>query len=396
MSAPRAELLGYAVSGYKAYAREARVDLGRITVLLGRNNAGKSALAFAPIFLSQALRPDARSPFDLLYSGIDFGRNLLDVCYARQLSGLRGRLFLNTADGITDVVLGATAAPEQAYRQIVTELGVLGPHGPIETATHIEWDAARRRLATYPVLATLPDSIGVLLAERPRFERSIRLSGAAEPTIGPHGEGAFELLAQSKAGTRAELLHAVNEWLVDLDLAVDVASQEGSFEIRMNRPKAPADRSVHLNDTGSGVAQLLPLIVALSLPRDTPTPALLLVEQPELHLHPRAHARVAELFISALMRSPERRFLVETHSDTFVLRLRREVAAGRLAPADVRLYFVDEGDGLSGSIVKEIRLDERGTPRWWPKGVFAEPQAEYYAIRRALSQRDAKSPRTES
>lgn len=393
MSVTAPDLRGFAVSGYKAYAREARVDLGRITVLLGRNNAGKSALAFAPVFLAQALRPDARTPFDLVAAGLDFGANLLDVCHQRRLSGLRGRLLLDDAGGVEEVGLGATAEPEQAYRQVLTEF-VLRVSGE-DRAEALDWEAVRSQLAQYPALAQLPASLTVLRADRLPMERSIRMSGAAEPALGPRGDGAFEMLAQAGAGARPDLLPAVNDWLKKLDLAVDVVSERagsfseraGSFEVRVTRPGIGGS-GVHLLDTGSGVAQVLPLVVALSGHSDVAARDLLIVEQPELHLHPRAHAAVAELFVAATGRAPRRRFLVETHSDAFVLRLRREVAAGRLGPADVRLYFVDEGDGRGGSGVREIPLNERGTPGWWPKGVFAEPQAEYHAIRRELARRD--------
>lgn len=273
MPTPRAELLGYAVSGYKAYAREARVDLGRITVLLGRNNAGKSALAFAPIFLCQALKPDAKSPFDLLGAGIDFGRNLLDVCYRRQLTGLRGRLFLGGASGVEEVVVGATAVPEQAYRQVVTELAIRRRGEPLDATRRLEWEEARRRLSVFPALATLAQSIAILLAERPRIDRSIRLSGAAEPMIGPRGEGAFELLAQSKAGTRPDLIPAVNHWRASFAADIEDRDMEpGSVPARpfaWLATSAPAadDRPAHCmfvlrpEDAGEWAEQPLRLLL---------------------------------------------------------------------------------------------------------------------------------------
>lgn len=54
-------------------------------------------------------------------------------------------------------------------------------------------------------------------------------------------------------------------------------------------------------------------------------------------------------------------------------------------PDEVALYFVDEINDGPGSIVKPIALNDRGTPDWWPKGVFAENQAEFYAIRQELA-----------
>jgi predicted ATPase len=77
-----------------------------------------------------------------------------------------------------------------------------------------------------------------------------------------------------------------------------------------------------------------------------------------------------------------------------VLRLRREIAAKRLAKNDVRIYFVDESEAKGpdqGSTLREIGLNDRGTPEWWPKGVFAESQAEFHRIRQELAKRDGRA-----
>jgi predicted ATPase len=141
---------------------------------------------------------------------------------------------------------------------------------------------------------------------------------------------------------------------------------------------------VSLRDSGAGIAQVLPLIVAVRLAQARPS--LFCIEQPELHLHPRAHVAIAELLLECVTRRPSTRLLVETHSDVLVLRVRRAIAAGELEPRDVRIYFVDE-DSVEGSRVQEIELDERATPRWWPKDVFGEPQREYLELRRELARR---------
>jgi predicted ATPase len=151
---------------------------------------------------------------------------------------------------------------------------------------------------------------------------------------------------------------------------------------------------VNIADAGAGIAQILPLVVALKAVPSADLPSLFIVEQPELDMHPYAHARVAELLIDAVVASKTIRLLVETHSDALVLRLRRELAATRMTPDDIRLYFVDDpvpqGPG-QGSTLREIRLNDRGTPDWWPKGVFAESQAEFHKIRQELAKRDGRA-----
>lgn len=103
-------------------------------------------------------------------------------------------------------------------------------------------------------------------------------------------------------------------------------------------------------------------------------------------MHPRAHVAIAELLLEYVHRNASASLLVETHSDVLVLRIRREIAAGKLSPKDVRIYFVDE-DSTTGSVVIPVELDESATPQWWPKDVFGEPQREYFLLRQELVRR---------
>jgi hypothetical protein len=109
---------------------------------------------------------------------------------------------------------------------------------------------------------------------------------------------------------------------------------------------------------------------------------------PELDEHTRSplppieHGAVADALLTGSLGGRPR--VVITHSDVFVLRLRRHVAEGSLAAADVDLRWVESPDSI-----RSILLNDRGTPAWWPKGLGAEAQEEFHGIRRALAARDA-------
>jgi predicted ATPase len=106
-------------------------------------------------------------------------------------------------------------------------------------------------------------------------------------------------------------------------------------------------------------------------------------------LHPSLHGEVADRIIRDAQPADgllARRRAVCTHSDPFVLRVRWRIAEGTLPPAEVALVWV-----LPDGSETAIPLNDRGTPEWWPKGVFAEAQEEFHAIRRALAERDRKS-----
>ncbi|NJL59648.1 MAG: hypothetical protein HC887_08380 [Desulfobacteraceae bacterium] len=70
------------------------------------------------------------------------------------------------------------------------------------------------------------------------------------------------------------------------------------------------------------------------------------------------------------------------------MRIRRALAEKRLSPEQVMLYFIEENTEYKGSTVIPIGLNDRGTPNWWPQGIFAEDQHEFQGIRAALRMRE--------
>lgn len=73
-----ARIREFSLENYKAFAQAERIELAPLTVVLGRNNAGKSALCRAPLFMLNALRSDGWTPFPLLLDGVHFGDRIQD------------------------------------------------------------------------------------------------------------------------------------------------------------------------------------------------------------------------------------------------------------------------------------------------------------------------------
>ena len=141
-------------------------------------------------------------------------------------------------------------------------------------------------------------------------------------------------------------------------------------------------------DLGYGVSMLLPILTALHSPRFK----LITIEQPELHIHPRQQAGLAdELIAAALGRRTQvdaecpvensKQLLIETHSEHLILRLLRrirETTRGKLSqgkmpitPADIAVLYVEPGE--EGSAVRELRVNDQG--RFiddWPNGFFED------------------------
>ena len=151
------------------------------------------------------------------------------------------------------------------------------------------------------------------------------------------------------------------------------------------------DVAVTIADVGYGINQLLPVIIEGIASQEG---SILCVEQPEIHLHPRLQANIADLMIDTIADEPGKRkqWIVETHSELLIRRIRTCIAQGDISPSDVSVLYVDPDDeDCEGSAIKELRLDGNG--RFldeWPNGFFEEGYKQARLARRARLAKDNK------
>lgn len=128
--------------------------------------------------------------------------------------------------------------------------------------------------------------------------------------------------------------------------------ESSPFQLRVRL--AGQKKEINLVDVGYGVSQVLPILVDALVEQSS---GFFLMQQPEVHLHPRAQAELGT-FIASLARSRDHRFMVETHSDYLVDRLRMEVKNKTIKPEMVAILFLER----QGSEVKihRIEIDSSG------------------------------------
>lgn len=125
------------------------------------------------------------------------------------------------------------------------------------------------------------------------------------------------------------------------------------------------------HDIGIGISQLLP-VVAASLGEEQ---RLVMIEQPELHVHPRLQAELGDMFIEATKDLHQKQFIIETHSEHLALRLQRRVREKKLTPEQITIVYVS--DSTNGMRVQQLRLDEEGDfMDDFPGGFFPERLSE--------------------
>ena len=138
-------------------------------------------------------------------------------------------------------------------------------------------------------------------------------------------------------------------------------------------PKSKVSDMVSIADVGFGVSQTLPVVVAL---REAKPGQLVYLEQPEIHLHPRAQTAMAKVLADAARRGVH--VVAETHSALLILGIQTLVAEGKLSPELVKLHWFERRDGATK--IKSADLDEAGSFGDWPEDfadLALEAQSKY-------------------
>ncbi len=182
--------------------------------------------------------------------------------------------------------------------------------------------------------------------------------------VAASSEGAHVPLALSRAKANdAKDWTAIREGLVafgqssglfkDIDVKAFGKGDADPFQIMVNI----AGTAMNLADVGYGVSQVLPIIYQI---QNSSRHETFLLQQPEVHLHPRAQAELGSLFVSMVARKNRRKpaFVIETHSDYLVDRVRIEVANGKISPDNVTIVFFQRGS--HESCATNLYLNDRG------------------------------------
>lgn len=182
------------------------------------------------------------------------------------------------------------------------------------------------------------------------------------------GSGAYDILLNSYI-KKTSLFQEVSNWMEShlegqrIDFS-NSSNNSGNYTLWVKRKGA----DVNIAEVGQGIAQVLPVITsALS----SKAYFINVMEQPELHLHPAAHAHVAEL-IGTSAKQNHSTFVIESHSKNMLLGFKKMIVDKEVDfdPDDIAIYFVKELE--DGSTLQRIHIDEKGEFDEWPLGVFSE------------------------
>jgi predicted ATPase len=119
-----------------------------------------------------------------------------------------------------------------------------------------------------------------------------------------------------------------------------------------------------------------------------PSGSQVILEQPEIHLHPAAQAELADVLIAAL-RDNNIQLIVETHSEHLLRRLQRRIAEEAVSNEEIALYSVDTEGGVSE--IYELDVDPYGNIKNWPRNFFGDEIGDLGAMTEAAIVRRTRS-----
>jgi hypothetical protein len=217
------------------------------------------------------------------------------------------------------------------------------------------------------------------------LERNYKVTGESPMNVGTRGENLLGVLFRDErrpTRQRRQLLKQLAYWLDEKFGFVQHIKLEPITKDRsiyaLTGQDCGTGIKVNLSMTGFGISQVAPIIVQGFL---SESGTCIVMEQPEIHLHPAAQAEIGDLLIEFARQGKQ--LFVETHSEHILLRIRNRIAHGMFPASDVKVFYVHETE--AGSAVQPLDMDERGRFVNWPKGFFEEDYLESSSIAAALT-----------
>jgi predicted ATPase len=173
--------------------------------------------------------------------------------------------------------------------------------------------------------------------------------------------------------------------LIEEFIVKSISEQRQEYEVKV-RTRGSMDW-VDLPDVGFGISQVLPVLVQSFY---APSGSIILMEQPEIHLHPSAQSALADVMIDVI-NSRENgtdrniQVIIETHSEHFLRRLQRRIAEGVVPQEKVSAYFANISK--SPAILDPLRIDDFGNILNWPENFFGDEMDDITAQAKAAMEK---------
>ncbi len=216
---------------------------------------------------------------------------------------------------------------------------------------------------------------------RQRARRNYGWAGSPPLDVGWDGEQTIQSLVAAKvvSSSNSSVESRVAEQMKAMGLIdsfrLRPIGRTGEYEVLAKVTQTSTE--VSLTDVGFGVSQVLPVLVLCYY---VPEGTTVILEQPEIHLHPSAQSELADVLIN-VVKNRKLQIIVESHSEHLLRRLQRRIAEGKFPATDAALYFCEMQNGASRAT--ELQVGDDGFIKNWPNDFFGDEMGEVAAIAEA-------------
>ena len=348
-----------------------RLPLGSLTLLCGTNASGKSSVLQSIVLLHQTMRDHEWSSRLMLNGSLTRLGTVTDV--VDQLTG-RGSFDIGLINQDIDCRWKFSGdRQDMSLRVDRVETGDIVHDNPAELRFLLPVDAPLASIS----LASQVRDLTYITAERegPRETYPVEDQHAVR-VVGPRGENAVSVLYRGRdeqiatelmvEGIAPTLLHQLGARLASFfpACAIDVQQVPNANAVTLGIRTSSDTGFLRPVHCGFGITQILPIIVAtLSVTKGS----LLLIENPEVHLHPAGQALMGQLLADAAHAGIQT--IVETHSDHVLNGIRRSVKSERILADEVAIHFLRQRSPDAAQVLSPT-LDSSGNIDVWPEGFF--------------------------
>ncbi|MDA1190911.1 MAG: AAA family ATPase [Candidatus Poribacteria bacterium] len=367
----------FSVKGFKSLAEETRLELRPLTILAGANSSGKSS-AMQPFLLMKQTLEATYEPEVFRLDGpnvsftssqqfrtalADLRTDHLEIMFETAIANedrKRVRLIFEFSDD-NGIVGTKVVAIRGKKEEIIGEAKLGSDVSLLRSRNFLAHPSKTKEVREVNVPWLMARVWMTELLHIPGFRGNPQRVYAATTTSRRYPGLFFEYTTSVIDRWQREddkHLEQLSANLNHLDLTSAIQSErlnEAQIELRVGRTLNADSDFVSIADVGFGVSQVLPVLTAL-LVAEPNQPVY--IEQPELHLHPRAQWKLSSIIADAAIRGVQ--VIIETHSDLLLLGIQTLIAEGELDPSIVALHWFErQEDGSSKVTLAE--LSDKGT-----------------------------------
>jgi predicted ATPase len=383
---------------FKLFKNWQELEIKPITILIGKNNSGKSAVLKLMPLLESSLSGRFDEAINIKEFGVSLGDFASELIYGNPVHSGELELEVFNENKQLNVILFIEDGKFKIKNWQFDNLSLEKEDNYYIDGSEIKWFSEFRGFGLNLLIETEGERSGDVPPKQFTNKNLITdyISGfrkKADPfypydekkyeKAGLEGENLYQFLIEDTQTTPKKYFQLISDWVKThfegWEINVDYDGHRKDLPARISLENEKL--KVNLSQTGTGIAQSLPLVIRAYKPCEKET--LIIIEEPESHLHPSAHAELAQLFFDSVKLDKNKKYLFETHSQNFVLRMRRLVAEGKLSPDDLAIYYVDYDEDEKMSELIKIEVDSLGKVSFWPEGIFSETLDETIGIRTA-------------